>query len=343
MTRAQLDTLKALCDVSAVSGFEREAAEVIVPLIKEHCDRLYYDKCGSLVAFKKGSVVSGNTPVAYFAHLDEVGFMIREIEEDGTLLFEQVGMRPEVLRSKRVLIGKERLPGVIGAKPVHLGAGKEKPDEESLYIDIGARSREEAEKCGVYAAQAVFENDFCVFGDGKLVRSKALDDRFGCLEMVELIKRGVTRDSYFVFTAGEEIGGVSAMAAATAISPAAAVILETTTASDLPETKERDTVCRLHHGAVAPFMDGGSRADEAFYHSIRKIADERGIPAQTKTRIAGGTDAASIQRAAGGFRCMTVSLPCRYIHTASCVAAIDDMDACLALVYAIDESWEALL
>ena len=323
--------LRALCDAPGVSGDEGGVARLIAAEIKPFCDKLFLDRLGNLLAFKKGKRTPAK-PLMYCAHLDEVGLMIRHICEDGTLLFEAVGIQPEVLPSKRVEIGKQRIPGVICSKPVHLmHSGSEPPLKiADMYIDIGCTDRESAAEKGVYASYAVFENRFTVFGDG-FVRSKALDDRFGCFVMTELIKRELAYDTYFAFTVGEELGGVGAVAAVREIRPGTAIVLESTTASDLPVNVGADRVCGPGKGAVVPFMDGGTLYDRALYRDIRAAADAAGIPTQTKTRIAGGTDAASIQRSLDGVRVAAISLPCRYIHTGSCVAAIEDMASCLAL------------
>ncbi len=337
MTAENLRDLKDLCDASGVSGFEEPVTEVILRMAEPYADKLYVDRTGNVIAFRRGYEKTTESPVFYGAHMDEVGLVVKHVNEDGTLLFDAIGILPEALLSKRVLVGKQAIPGVIGAKPVHLTRGKTyTPTLEDLYIDIGTKSREESVSCGVYAQCAVFAPDFERFGEG-LVRSKALDDRMGCFVMLEMLKNGVRHDSYFAFTRGEELGGVGVTAAVRTVNPAVSVIFEATTASDLPDTEERNAVCRVGGGAVMPFMDGRTRYDKELWDAIRQRAAEKGIPTQTKSRIAGGTDASSIQRALAGVRVAAVSLACRYIHTSSCVAAETDMDACLALGRMIGE------
>lgn len=327
--------LRELCDMHGVSGDEERVARRIAAEIEPFCDALYIDPIGNLIAFKKGRETP-EKPVMYCAHMDEVGFMIRHICDDGKLLFEAVGIQPEVLPSDRLAIGESRIPGVICAKPVHLMHGKhENPRVEDMYIDIGCQSRAEAEVLGVYASFATFENRYTKFGNETMVRSKALDDRFGCFVLTEILKTDLHYDSYFAFTVGEELGGTGATAATRRIDPGTAFIFESTTASDLPSNTGADRVCAPGDGAVVPFMDGGTLYDRALYEQIRALADTHGIPTQTKTRIAGGTDAASIQRSLSGVRVAAISLPCRYIHTASCVAAVSDMAACVALGIAL--------
>lgn len=338
-----LELLKELCDANGVTGFEKEVGDIIADKIKNYCDRLYYDKLGNLVAFKKGKKAPSKR-VMYCAHLDEVGMMIKHINEDGTLMLSRLGMTHEVLPGKHVVVGKNKIPGVICSLPVHLSKDKEKDfSENDLYIDIGTLSREGSARLNVYGEYACFKNDFCVFGDGSLVRSKALDDRVGCLVMIKLIMSELAYDSYFVFTVGEELGGTGASYATREIAPYISIVFESTTASDLPCNKGADRVCSLGDGAVVPFMDGGTIYDNALYKKIRELGNKESVKTQTKTKIAGGTDAASIQRSIDGVRVAAVSLPCRYIHTSSCVGAVDDINSQISLAFLIDKHLEELI
>ena len=338
-----IDLLRELCDACGVTGFEKEVGDIIADKIKNFCDELYYDKAGNLIAFKKGKITP-KKPIMYCAHMDEVGLMIKHINDDGTLLFDQVGIMPEVLPGKHVTVGKNKIHGVICSKPVHLIKDKDKGvSTDNMYIDIGTFSREESARLGVYADYACFKNDFTVFGNGSMIRSKALDDRIGCAAMVDMIISGVSYDSYFVFSVGEEIGGVGAVAATREINPGITVVFESTTASDLPCNEGADKVCIPGNGPVSAFMDGGTVYDKAFYKKIREIASKNGIPSQTKTKIAGGTDAASIQRSIDGVRVTILSLPCRYIHTSSCVASVADTENYFKLAHLIDENLGELM
>ncbi len=327
--------LRELCDLSGVSGDEKTVAYRLAKEIEPYCDELYLSATGNLIAFKKGKKAPKER-VLYCAHMDEVGLMIRHITEDGMLLFESVGIQPEVLPSKRLVIG-ENVYGVICSEPVHLSHGEKRAlKTEDMYIDIGCTSRAQAEALGVYASYGVFDNRYTKFGNS-LVRSKALDDRFGCFVLTEMLKSELYYDSYFAFTVGEELGGIGATAAVREIRPQTAFIFESTTASDLPSCEGAAAVCRVGSGAVVPFMDGGTLYDRELYERLRAFAAKLCIPTQTKSRVAGGTDAASIQRSIDGVRVAAISLPCRYIHTGSCVASAHDMEACRALALALCE------
>lgn len=313
--------LEKLCLADGVSGFEDEVRELIATDIEPFCDELYRDAVGNLIAVRYGK--DRNKRVMLCAHMDEVGFCIKYVNDDGTLLFDQVGMNASVLPSKRVLIGKDKIPGVIGLAPVHVTKGSKDIKTSDLCIDVGAKNAEEAQH--LFGQYAVFDSDFCEFGNG-LVKAKALDDRIGCAVMCALCKEDEFEcDTYFVFTVGEEVGGVGAAAAANAVKPDVCLVLEGTTASDIYGNDGADKVCSLRCGPVCPFMDGGTLYDAKLYESIMKIAKENSIPCQAKTRVAGGTDASKIQKTGSGNRVAALSLPCRYIHTSASVASVTDM------------------
>ena len=317
--------LERLCLANGVSGYEDEVRAMIADEIKAYCDELYIDVLGNLIAFKKGKRRAPKR-LMLCAHMDEVGFAVKYVNDDGTLSFDEVGMNAAVMPSKRVTVGEDRIKGVIGSPPVHLSRDSGKTLSASdLRIDIGAKDAHDVQELDLLGAYAAFESDFCLFGDG-LVKSKALDDRIGCAVMCLLLKKELPYDAYFGFTVGEELGGVGAGAAAESINPDICLVLEGTTASDISGTPEKDVVCRVGFGPVCPFMDGGTLYDEKLYTGIRKLAEREGLPCQTKEKIAGGTDGARIQRSANGIRTAALSLPCRYIHTPSSVAAADDME-----------------
>ncbi len=325
-----LSLLEKLCNAHGVSGYETEVADIIIEYIKDGCDTVMKDGVGNVLAFKKGKKTP-REPIMLCAHMDEVGFSVKNINDDGTLDFLQVGMSGTVLPSKRVLVGKNRIPGVISSRPVHLSPDKSRAVKQSdLVIDIGAKDRKQAEALDLFASYAAFDSPFYLLGDG-LVKAKALDDRIGCAVMCMLTKQELENDVYFAFTVGEELGGTGAIAATNRIKPGTALVLEGTTASDLHGCNEKDMVCRPRHGAVCPFMDGGTMYDNGLYTCILDLAKKNNIKVQTKTKIAGGTDGAKIQRTKLAVRVCALSLACRYIHTASSVGSIDDMNSILAL------------
>ena len=326
-----LDLLEKLCNSSGVSGYEDETAEIIINEITPYCDTVMIDGVGNVLALKKSGKENARK-IMLCAHMDELGFAIKSINDDGTFDFDEVGLVNTVLPSKKVLVGKEKINGVISARPIHLNKDKKTAcGVEDLVIDIGAESKEQAEKLDLLGMSACFDSEFYFFGDG-LVKVKALDDRIGCAILCMLSKESFEDDIYFAFTVGEELGGVGAAAATRRINPDYCIVVEGTTASDIADVADKDKVCRVRGGAVCHFMDGGTLYDKDMFDFAHKYAKENDIKVQVKTKIAGGTDAARIQRSLDGVKTVVISLPCRYIHTSSSVAAVEDMESMYKLI-----------
>ena len=176
----------------------------------------------------------------------------------------------------------------------------------------------------------MFDSGIRKFGDG-FVQGRALDDRMGCAVMIEMIKGELEYDADFSFSVQEEIGTRGAKASAFSIRPDYAIVLETTTAADIPGVDGEKRVCALGEGAVVGFMDRGTIYDHDLYELAFKKAEENGIKIQTKTMVAGGNDAKAIHVSAGGVKTLAVSLPCRYLHSPSCVIKMSDGDDVLRL------------
>lgn len=317
--------LKELCLLNGASGNENAVRDFVISQIKDLCE-YSIDPLGSVIAFKKGKKTP-DKKIMLCAHLDEVGFIINYITDDGYLKFSTVGgIEPSAIIGRRISVNG--LKGVIGSKAVHLlkdSEKKEMPSVSDLFIDIGAKSREEALKYVSLGDFAYFESDYCEFGNGYL-KAKALDDRIGCMLLIELIKSDLEYDAYFCFNVQEEVGLRGSTCTAYSVKPDTALILEATTAADLDGVTGQDKCCVLGSGPVVSFMDGRTIYDKKLYDSAFKTAEDNNIKIQTKTKIAGGNDAGAVQSAAGGCRVIAVSLPCRYIHSASSVVKISDIE-----------------
>lgn len=328
-----IDTLKTLCALPGVSSREDAVRDYIRSQIAPHVDTLRVDAMGNLIAEKKGRV-PGSKKLMLAAHMDEVGLMIRSITEEGYLKFSCVGgIDRRVLLGKRVLVGERQLPGVIGLKAYHLTSAEEEkkvPKLKDLYLDIGAGSREEAEAQVRLGDVAVFDSDVVEFGHG-LLKAKAIDDRIGCAVMVELCKEDLPMDCTFAFTVQEEVGTRGAFGAAFSVTPDIALVLEGTTAADLPAMADRQKVCAPGKGPVVPFMDGATVYDRGLFELLRDLAEQHGIPWQTKEYLSGGTDAGAIQRSKEGVRVAAISAAVRYLHAPSSVASLEDCRQILAL------------
>ena len=328
-----LNLLKQLCALSGVSSWEDEVRDFLRPQAQPYADSIRTDAIGNLIVFKKGKKPTGNK-LLLSAHMDEVGLMVKKIEEDGTLRFSTVGgIDRRVLLGKRVFVGEKRIPAVVGNKPIHLTTKEDRksvPKLDQLYLDLGAENREEAEQLVSLGDVATFDPECMEFGNGML-KAKAIDDRVGCAVLLTLLKEDLPMDCTFVFSAQEEVGTRGAFGYAFSVKPEVALVVEGTTASDIPGTPGHMTVCAPGLGPVIPFMDGGTIYDRGLFELLRRLAEENGIPWQTKHRVAGGTDGRTIQRSRQGVRVAGVAAAVRNIRTPSSVASLADCEEMLKL------------
>ena len=319
-----IELLKTLCALRGPSGREERVRDYIEAYAKPYADEIFTDPMGNLHVFRKG-VVSDRT-LMVCGHMDEVGLIVTGITADGYLKFDFVGgVDRRVVIGKRVWMGEHQIPGVIGVKAYHLCKGeadKFVPSVDSMYVDIGAESKEEAEKYISLGDVGCFDPD--VFEFGGMLKAKALDDRLGCAVCMKLLEQQPPCDTWFVFTCQEEVGARGAGTAAFRIQPDAALVLEATTAADLPGIPSHKTICKPGHGVVIPFMDKGTIYNRKFFDTMTKLADANGIKWQTKQMIAGGTDGSSIQRSRSGVPVVGLAAALRNIHSPASVVSIDD-------------------
>ena len=285
------------------------------------------------------------------SHMDEVGFMIRDITEEGYLKFGVVGgIDPRVLCGRHVIVGdKRKLHGVIASKAIHLQNAEERSKAtpvKNMYIDIGAKDKEDAKKYVSVGDYAVFDSEFVIFGKvGCVMKGKALDDRAGCALLIEIMRDlhrepcNLPFDVCFAFTCCEEVGISGANVAAFGIQPDTAIILEATAVNDLPGAG-RNFVSKQGEGGTLSLCDRGTIYDMGFIDFARQTAEQKGIKCQLKQAFTGGTDAAHIQRALTGVRVLGLSLPTRYIHSASGVARFEDFEQTRDLVIAMLRNWK---
>lgn len=326
--------LKELCLLNGASGDEFAITDFIVNQIKDYCE-YEIDNLGSIIAFKKGKKTPSKK-VMLAAHMDEVGFIITYITDDGYLKLNPVGgIDPRVVIGRVVKIGD--IKGVIGAKAIHLLTDDEKdtaPKFENLFIDIGAKSKDEALEYVSLGDYVYFDTDYAELGNS-FIKSKALDDRIGCELLIELIKSDLEYDTYFCFNVQEEIGLRGSACTSYQVQSDVSVILESTTAADLCGVSGAESCCILGNGPVVSFMDGRTVYDKKLYDLAFSIAKENNIKIQTKTAIAGGNDAGAIQTSGKGSRVIAVSLPCRYIHSSSSVVKKSDIEETKKLIRAL--------
>ena len=323
------ELVEKLCLLPGVSGDEDRVREFIIENIKDYVQELRVDNMGSVIALKKGAQ-PGDKKVMLAAHMDEVGVIITNIGDDGYLKFSFVGgVDRRVAIGKAVRIGRNGVRGIIGLKAYHLVSDEEEkkvPKVSEMYIDIGAESREAAEKLVTLGDTGAFESDFVSFGEGK-VKAKALDDRVGCAVLVDIIKNcDLPYDTYFAFTVQEEVGTRGAFGAAFSVTPDVALVVEGTTAADIPTVSPEKQICKVGGGAVIPFMDGGTIYNRELFDLLTACAEDEGIKWQTKEYIAGGTDASAIQRSRAGVKAAGIAVPVRYIHSPSTVTSWEDIE-----------------
>ncbi|HEX2938702.1 MAG TPA: M42 family peptidase [Ruminiclostridium sp.] len=327
------DDFKNLCGLSGVSGNEKGVSDYIISKLNK-IDGVQYkrDRLGNILVHKKGEA-QPKTKLLLSAHMDEVGLIITSVGDTGMLKFTSVGgIDPRVVLGRRVNINGR--VGVIGTKAVHLQKSDERktaPDFESLLIDIGAESKDDALKYVKPGDTASFESDFVEFGDG-CIKAKAIDDRIGCSIILEILKKPLRYDVDCSFVVQEEVGLRGARAAAYSTAPDAAIVIEATTAADIANVPEDKKVCYVGKGPVISFMDGRTVYDRELYNLAFDTAVQSGIPCQAKLAVAGGNDAGAIHLSREGVKPLAVSLPCRYLHSPSCVIKYEDAENTLRLV-----------
>lgn len=330
-----LNTLKALCLLDGVSGREAPVRNYILRSLENipYIDECRVDALGNLLVHLKGKAHADKT-LLLAAHMDEVGLIATGFTDEGFIRVTAVGgIDKAVLFGHRIRFGNR--VGVIGGKAIHMCKGDEKstiPDGD-LLVDIGAFSKEEAEAVVSIGDTAVFDSDFYPLGN--LVKGRAIDDRAGCTILLKLAQTQPENDVWLVFTVQEEIGLRGAKTAAFAIDPDYAIVIDATTAADTVGVPPEKQVCCVGKGAVVSFMDRRTLYDKDMYDTIMQVAQTLSIPAQPKSMVAGGNDAGSIQTAASGTKVAAISLPCRYIHSPSCVLSMKDMESVYTLVSAL--------
>ena len=326
MTMKEL--LKQLCELDGVPGYEDEVREFIEKQAAPYADEMLVDAVGNLIVFKKGAKPR-KRPLLVMAHMDEVGFLVRDITEDGMLkLAKAGGIDPRVLIGRRMRVGEQKLPGIISLKAIHLTTPeerKEAPGIDSLYIDIGCTSREEAEALVMRGEPAVFDSRFMEFGVD-CVKAKAIDDRIGCAVMLELLKNDLPYDTYFAFVVVEEIGSRGATVAGRRIQPGCVMVIEGTTAADMPDVAPHKQSCRQRQGAVVSLMDSDTVYSREFREKMLKAADEKGVKWQYRKSANGGTDAGVGTTSGPAALAFGLSAPVRYIHCACNVAYLPDLE-----------------
>lgn len=340
----QVALLERLCNATAVSGDEREVRAIILEQVRPLADEVRVDALGSVLAIRHGRTANP-LRVMLDAHMDEVGFMIVADDENGLYRFVKVGGIDErTLPGKGVLVGKDHVPGVIGAKPIHLtepGETDNKIGLDSLRIDVGPNGGKI--KVG---DRATFATRFREIGPSFV--AKALDDRLGCAALIEILRGAASGgldhiELLLSWSVQEEIGLRGARTAGYALEPEAAIAVDSTPAYDLPpHDEERGTGpapensvynTRLGAGPAIYVADNATLGDPRLVRHVIRTAEEAGIPCQIRQPGGGGTDAGAIHRTRAGVPSISISVPGRYAHTAAGIVRRADWENTIRLLW----------
>jgi putative aminopeptidase FrvX len=343
MGAAQFKLLERLCNAIAVSGGENEVRTIILESIQPHIDEVRVDALGNILATKAGRGAK-RYRVLLDAHMDEVGFMLVADDGEGLYRFKIIGgVDARNLVGKQVLVGKERKPGVIGAKPIHLTTSDERKKlltVDELRIDLGPESKMKIGERGTFAPN--FKRA------GPSLMSKSLDNRLGVATLIELLKFSHPNiDVCAAFTVQEEIGLRGAKVAAQYFEPDLAIVIDSTPANDLPLQVEGENVfynTKLGLGPALYISSAASIDDPRLVRFLEDVARRARIPYQIRQPGGGGTNAGGIQRSGIGVPVASVSVPHRYTHSAMSVARVEDWKNTLALLHtALGQVTPALL
>lgn len=338
----RLDLLKRLTEAPGIPGYEDRIRAIVIPELRAVCDELTVDALGNVIAIKRGQAEAGQDrrKVMLAAHMDEIGFMVSHISDQGFLRLQPLGgFDPRALFQQRVLVHPQEgdsLRGVLApaAKPAHLldeaDRGKA-PKLAELYVDLalpGERVKDLVQLGDMVTLDRTTEEI------GECVVGKAFDDRLSVFIMIEALRalRSSACDIYAVATTQEEVGLRGAITSAYAIAPDLSIALDVTLAVDLPGAAEQDRVTCLGDGTAIKLMDSSTISNPKLVRFFRQTAEREGIPYQLEILPRGGTDAGAMQRARAGSAAITLSTPTRYVHTVNEMANSGDIQAGIDLL-----------
>ena len=327
--------LKAICEAPGAPGFEQRIRELVLQEVTPLVDEVSVDNMGNVIALKRGAE---RKKVMIAAHMDEIGFIVNHIDDEGFLRFLPLGgFDPKTLTSQRVIVhGRKDLIGVMGSKPIHLMKPEERSKQVPLseyFIDLGL-PKEEVEKYVRVGTPVTRERELIEMGD--CVNSKSIDNRVSVFILIEALRalqeQDVPYDVYGVFTVQEEVGLRGAISAAHLLDPDFGFGLDVTIAFDVPGAQGHEMVTALGKGAAIKIMDGTVISDYRMVNYLKKLATSNDIPWQPEILPAGGTDTAGLQRyGKKGAIAGAISIPLRHIHQTIELAHKSDIKHCIDL------------
>ena len=335
-----VDLLREIAEVAGAPGHEQRIREVVLREVTPLVDEITIDNMGNVYAIKKGK---NDKRVMVGAHMDEIGFIVTHIDDNGFVRFHTLGgFDPKTLTAQRVIIhGTEDVIGVMGSKPIHVMSAEERTKSlktTDFFIDLGMK-KEEVEK--IVSVGNPITRERGLIEMGTCVNCKSLDNRLAVFILIESLRalkgKEVPFDVYVVFTVQEEVGIRGANVAALEIKPDYGFGLDTTIAFDVPGAKPEEMITKLGEGTAIKIMDSSTICDYRMVKYMEEVADRNSIKTQKEILTAGGTDTAGIQRMnPGGAIAGAISIPTRHIHQSIEMAdkqdirgSIDLLTACL--------------
>ena len=338
------DLLRLLTETPGPPGREERIREVVRRELAADVDEESVDPLGNVIARRRGR---GGPRVMLAAHMDEIGFMVSHVDDQGFLrLLPLGGFDPKTLTAQRVVVhGREDLVGVLGSKPVHLMSEEEKrkaPKLEDFFVDLGLP----AERVNELVRQGdVVTRERGLAHLGDLVTGKSLDNRAGLYVLIEAMRAldDHVCEVIAVATVQEEVGIRGARVATSRVRPDIGLAIDITLANDLPDAKPHERVTGLGEGAAIKVYDSSAIVPQRIVDHLVRVAEDRGIPHQLEVMVRGGTDTRELQLAGEGAQAGAVSIPTRYVHQVVEALHPDDLDAAVALVAAFCETAHELL
>ena len=337
--------LKKTCEIAGAPGFEERVRNLVIREVEPLVDHLEVDNMGSVITLKKGSRNPDQKKVMVAAHLDEIGFIVTHVDDQGFVRFHTLGgFDPKTLTAQRVVVhGKKDLVGVMGSKPIHVMTPEErdkKPKITDYFIDLGMKPEEVKELVQV-GNPITRERELIEMGD--CVNCKSIDNRVSVFILIETLRRlkEVPYDVYGVFTVQEEVGLRGANVAAHHINPDFGLGLDTTIAFDVPSAQPHERITSLGQGTAIKVMDGSTICDYRMVEFLKQTADKNNIAWQSEILTAGGTDTAGVQRMGKqGAIAGAISIPTRHLHQVIEMAHKHDIEASIQLLQAALETMD---
>ena len=323
--------LEKLTQIWGVSGYEKAVREAIEEEVKDLADQMWTDAVGNLIVLKKGKGGEGSKKIMYAAHTDQIGFMVKEIQDNGLLKICNMGWNWAGAAYNERVIFRNGTKGVVGCYgPIE----EAKNQIEKLFVDIGAKNKEEAMRLVKIGDCCGYEGSYSHLASGWIC-SKSLDDRLGCYQLIEALKENpgtYPNDCYYCFVVQEEVGTRGSQVAAQQILPDIGIAVDITPAHDYPNDLTGSN--KVGEGIGVKVCDPSVIADEMVVEVMEKLCDEKKIPYQREVIDRGGTDASSMNLVGAGTRTGGICVVTRYPHSQSSVVSGEDIEAGIDLMNA---------